>query len=439
MGTGQLTPPPPGDTSKSRTIPLDLTGVPTNTITQRPWTVYITLGVSVTCVVTLAIVHMLGQYNTAQTTLDRLITALSRGDVDTLISDRELGFSERASNDLRQRGLEEYNKIMAAFSTCSTAGLERYRSLRTTVLLRGEEAFKKLPADKQREIRQQSRDTWELEAGLKALGAEGCGGIDDPAVFTDPVEAEPYLLTLGLKRMAESKESEEQDDLPALDELKSWNKKPTKQQRDVIARVRASGEEALAQIEKDVRTTGGKLFKGLPARERKEINAHSRNLWIIEKGIELLDDEEKVLISGPDMFLDDADEDEQARLLCMEILPPAKKALLEGRDYADFTAKREDYIRSTGRERYEHFLKVLFASCKHEVVQTTLSGNDPFDLMRISRATYILQWKDCQGAAGYLGETLTFQFDGRSWNLVTQVQVQPKAAEPVAPPAELAP
>ncbi len=409
-------------------------GVPTTTLTQRPWTVYITLGVSLVCAGVLAAVHLMSNYTTAQTTLDRLFSTLGKGDVDTLLSDPELGFEERAQKDIRQRGLEEYNKIMAAFSTCATAGQERYRALKQTVLLRGDEAFKKLSADEQKKIRQKSRDQWIVEAGLGALGKEACGGIEDPAVLGDPLAAEPLLVPMGLARLEKAGEK----GLPSATEMAAWNK-PTKQQKEILERVRAAGEAAIADVSENVLATGNKLFKGLPARERKQIAGLSHQMWVIEKGMELLDEEDRLLVTGPEMFLDDADEEKESRILCLAIMPPAKKALIEGRDYEDFAAKREDYIGSTGKERYQHFLEVLFAGCDYEVVETTLSGNDPYDLLRISRATYVLRYRGCPGAAEYLGDTFVFEFDGRSWRYKPEASrppLAPQAGGAVIPPQD---
>lgn len=410
-------------------MPLSPTGVPIHTTTQRPWTVYITLGVSLVTAITLGVVHGLGSYTTSQTTLEKLIKTLKAGDVEALMQDPELGFSERASRDVRQRGLEEYNKIMSAFASCETAGLERYRALEQTIWLRGEEAFKKLPYSEQKQIRQKSRSEWILTHGHEALGAEACAGIEEPAVFTDPEKAAPWVLKLGHARLSE----EQTEGLPPVEEIRSWAarsaKALSKPQKELLAKVRSAGQDQLDELREKVDDTGTRMFKALPARERRTIANRSRDLWIIEKGIEQLDEEDQMLASDPEAFLEDADEKEQARKLCLQILPPAKKALLQGRDYKDFTAKREDYIRSTGRERYVHFLSVLFAGCEYEVAETTLAGDDPYDLLRISRATYRVKWKGCPGAAEYLGETLTFRFDGRSWRYVSQDPMNKQAGK----------
>jgi hypothetical protein len=398
--------------------------------------VYITLAICILCAVVLGIIHALGQYNTAEITLERLVATLAEGDVDTLMEDPELGFGEKARKDVRQRGLEEYNKIMAAFQSCTTVGLERYRSLRQTVVLRGEEAFKKLPNDEQREIRQRSRDEWILGKGLEELGPEAAGGIEEVSVFLDDDEAAEHVLRLGHGRLSE----ENEEALPPLQEIRSWAARPAKalsrHQKETLARVREAGGDALDDIRDKVEEAGARLFRSLSGRERRAINTMSRDMWILEEGVSQLDEEERMLVSSPEMFLEDADEEQQAREMCMLLLPPAKKALIEGRDYEDFTAKREDYIKSTGRERYVHFLEVLFSGCEYDIVETDLAGHDPFDLMRISRATFTLKWKGCPGAASYLGETLTFRFDGRSWRYAAKARPEPQRDEDEPPDAE---
>jgi hypothetical protein len=398
----------------------DMTSAPTTTLTQRPWTVLITLAVSLLCTIALAVISAIGSYNTAETTLAKLVKALNAADVDTLIDDPELGFREQAERDMQQRGLEEYNQILSAFSACSTAGLEQYKTLKQTVLLRGEEAFKKLPGDRQRTIKQQSKTTWLLENGLDALGKEGSRGIEDAAVFEDPERAAPHVVRLGLEALAQKGE----ENLPDAETLGSW-KKPKTAQKALIARVKSAGQDVLDRLRKEAISAGLKRFKGLTPRERKHLSSASYQLWVVTRGVELLDEQERDLVTSPEMFLETTDEQAEARRLCLLILPPAQRALIEGRDYDDFMAKRDDYIRSTGRERYERFLSALFRSCEYEVVKSTLSGDDPHDLLRISTAHFSLRWKECPGAARFLGEELTFHYKDGSWRF------EPDAAEPI--------
>ncbi len=420
------------DVHSTHTRPQSVTGMtsaPTTTLTQRPWTVLITLAVSLLCTIALAVISALGSYNTAETTLAKLVKALNAADVDTLIEDPELGFRERAERDMQQRGLEEYNQILSAFSACSTAGLEQYRTLKQTVLLRGEEAFKKLPGDQQRTIKQQSKTTWLLENGLDALGKEGSRGIDDPAIFEDADRASPHLLRLGLEVLAEKGE----ESLPDAQTMASWTK-PKTAQKALLARVKNAGESALDKVRKEAISAGLKRFKSLTPRERKNISSASYDLWVVTRGVELLEEQERDLVTGPEMFLESTDEEAEARRLCLLILPPAQKALIEGRDYDDFMAKRDDYVRSTGRERYERFLAALFRSCEYEIVGSTLSGDDPHDLLRISTAHYTLRWKECPGAAQFLGEELTFHYRDGSWRLepgdVGEIDAGPPPAGP---------
>ncbi|MBW2262597.1 MAG: hypothetical protein JRG91_11540 [Deltaproteobacteria bacterium] len=401
------------DVHSTYTRPLSVTSMtsaPTTTLTQRPWTVLITLAVSLLCTIALAVISAFGSYNTAETTLAKLVKALIAADLDTLIEDPELGFKERAERDIKQRGLEEYNQILSAFNACSTAGLEQYKTLQQTVLLRGEEAFKKLPGDQQRTIKQKSKTTWLLQNGLAALGKEGNRGIDDPAVFEDPKRATPHVTRLGLAALAAKGE----ENLPDAETLSSWTK-PKTAQKALIARVKSAGEGILEKLRKEAVSAGLKRFKSLTPRERKNISSASYRLWVVTKGVELLEEQERELVTGPEMFLETTDEEAEARRLCLLILPPAQKALLEGRDYDDFMAKRDDYIRSTGRERYERFLAALFRSCEYEIVKSTMSGDDSHDLLRISTAQFSLRWKECPGAAQFLGRELTFHYQDGSW------------------------
>lgn len=425
------------DVHSTHTRPLSETGVrsvtsvPTTTLTQRPWTVLITLAVSLLCTIALAVISVFGSYNTAETTLAKLVKALNTADVDTLLDDPELGFRERAERDMQQRGLEEYNQILSAFATCSTTGLEQYRTLKQTVLLRGEEAFKKLPGDQQRAIKQQSKTTWLLESGLEALGKEGSRGIDDPAVFEDPDRAAAHVTRLGLEALGAKGE----ENLPDAETIASW-KKPKTAQKALLAKIANAGKGVLDKLRKEAIAAGLKRFKSLTPRERKNISSASYRLWVVTKGVELLDEQERELVTTPEMFLESTDEEAEARRLCLLILPPAQKALIEGRDYDDFMAKREDYIRSTGRERYERFLAALFRECEYEVIRSTLSGDDVHDLLRISTAHFTLRWKECPGAAQFLGEELTFHYRDGSWRFVpgvageiAEVETTPEAPE----------
>ncbi len=401
-----------------KTMPLSLDGKPVTTLTTRPWTTLVTLGVSALCAASLWIVHLAGNHGTAVTTLDRLVEALEKGDVAALESDPDLGFGERAERDSRQRGLEEYNKILAAFQACETAGLERYGKIEQAVLLGGEEAFKKLPPDQQKSIRQSSKQEWLLRRGLEEVGKDAARGITDPTVLSDPSKAEPVLIPLGIAALQAKGET----GLPTADEFASWKGKPSPLQKAAMERIREAGSKVIDGVAKDAMAAGQKLFKGLTPRERKIISTDSYNRWIMSEGIETLDEEDRALVTGPEMFLETADEDAEARRICTLVLPEHMKALIEGRAYEDFTSKREDYVKSTGREKYSRFLGVIFGSCDHRVESVVLSGDDPWDLFRISHARIRVDWQGCPGASEYLGEELVFRFDGHSW------QFEPGAA-----------
>jgi hypothetical protein len=395
--------------------------------------VLITLAVSLLCTVALAFVSAFGRYNTAEMTLEKLVKTLRAADVDTLLEDTELGLGERTERDIMQRGLEEYNQILSAFSSCSTEGLAQYRKLKQTVMLKGEEAFKKLPGETQRQIKDGSKDRWVLQAGLEALGPEARYGIDDPGVLMDEAQAARQVGRVGLEVLA----SQGVTDLPDLETLESWSKKAKPSQKALLARVRAAGQEAIDKILKDATSAGLKRLKGLNVRDRKSVQNASYRLWVVTKGIDLLDEQDRDMVSGPEMFLDTADEEDEARRLCLLILPPAQRALIEGRNYHDFMAKRDDYIHSTGKERYQRFLGALFKSCKYDVVESRLSGEDPLDLFRISKATLVVRWRECQGGARLLGEELTFRYEAGTWRF--EASPQEPAPEPQPPPAEQKP
>lgn len=413
------------------TRPQTGTAAPTTTLTQRPWTVLITLAVSVLCTVALAVVNAFGRYNTAEMTLAKLVKALNAADVDTLLEDPEMGFRERAERDMSQRGFEEYNQILSAFGTCETAGLEQYRTLKQTVMLRGEEAFKKLPGETQRAIRAKSKDDWMVANGLEVLGKEGNRGISDAASFQDPEKARMHVLRLGLEEL----EARGEENLPGIDEVLSW-KKPKTSQKALLGKIDKAGQEAFERLHKDATSAGLKRFKSLTPRERKAISSASYKLWVVTKGVELLDEQDRELVTSPEMFLDTTDEEAEARRLCLLILPAAQKTLIEGRNYEDFMAKRDDYIRSTGRERYERFLKALFRTCKYEIVDSDLSGDDPYDLLKISTATFTLHWNDCPGAAKFLGEELSFHFENGSWRFQPTIEQDHEEEKSEQPPTE---
>ena len=399
--------------------------------------------VSLIFVLVFYLIHALSKYVTPTGTVEKFVSALKKGDVDTLQSDPELNFRERALSDIEKRGLEEYNKVGGAFDACLDAGLEKYESVQQSVMAKGEEIFKLLPSEQQRHIRTLSKMTWIYGTGLKSMDKESRKGAEEAAVFIDDEKRDRFILELGSRTL----ESEGVKDLPAVDALmkkKYSTGRPPK--GSAHAEMIKKGRDEFDELKKKVYTTGSKEFSKLPKDEQEKLARQSKHDFIVKHGTKNAQDQDRAFISGPDMFAIDTDEKKEALRLCMPMLSKAKRELIKGKDYEDFITKKDMYIMQTGRDKYEKFLVALLGECSCEIKKVSSFGKDEFDLIRTSKAQVEIEWIECSGVETFMPSSLWLELDEGKWRITwekeeetgdpeaetPQVQVEEAAADAVA-------
>lgn len=396
-----------------KTIP-EISMKRTMTVSKRPWSLIVVFAVSLVFIIIFSLVHTFSKYITPSGTTDKLIAAFKKGDVETLLSDPELNFRERALSDIEKRGLEEYNKVDLAFEKCLEVGLLKYKALKSHVLTKGEDAYKSLPADEQRFIRSLSKTVWIYERGMEEIGKNDLLKESDPYVFIDDEKIEAYILKLG-KKAVESGEAD------AIASPKSKKKKPVKEpsvKPPGQARNHEVGKELYEELKKRVYAAGSKAFSELPKEERGVLERKSKTEYIIEQGLKNLTPEDRALISSPSMFAEDADQKVESSKLCSPLISKSQRDLIEGKDYKDFVTKKNVYITKTGREKYEKFLQALFSGCEYEITRTNAYGKDAFDLIRVSRVSMEIEWKECSGVETFIPSVFLLELKDGKWRFV---------------------
>ena len=387
----------------------------TFTVSRRPWALVVIFAVSLLFVLVFSLIHTFSKYVTPTGTIEKFVGALKKGDVDTLQSDPELNFRERALSDIRKRGLEEYNKVSGAFDACLEAGMDKYNAVRQSVMARGEEIFKQLPAENQRHIRTLSKMTWIYGAGLKSMDKESRQGAEGAAVFIDDEKRDRFMLELGRRALA----SEGVKDLPDVGTLMKKNystgRPPT---GSAHAKMIEKGRDALDELKKKVHAAGSKEFAQLPKDEQEKLARQSKHDFIVKQGTINAREQDRPFISGPDMFALDADEEKEAIRLCPSLIPKAKKELISGKDYKEFITKKDMYIMQTGREKYEKFLVALLGECSYEIKKISSYGTDEFDLIRTSKAQIEIEWIECSGVETFLPSVLSLELDEGKWRII---------------------
>ncbi|MFH1438237.1 MAG: hypothetical protein ABIJ56_21190 [Pseudomonadota bacterium] len=387
----------------------------TFTVSKRPWALVVIFAVSLLFVLVFSLIHANSKYVTPTGTIDKFVSALKKGDVDTLQSDPELNFRERALSDIGKRGLEEYNKVSGAFDACLVAGMDKYKAVRQSIMARGEEIFKQLPAEHQRNIKTQSKMTWIYGAGLKSMDKESRQGAEGAAVFMDDEKRDLFILELGRRAL----EPEAVEDLPTVDALMkkkySTGRPPN---GSAHAKIIEKGREAFDELKKKVLAAGSKEFAQLPKDEQEKLARQSRHDFIVKQGTINAQDQDRPLIPGPDMFAIDADEEKEAIRLCAPLLSKANRELIEDRDYEDFITKKDMYIMQTGRDKYEKFLVALLGECGYEIKKISSYGTDEFDLMRTSQAQVEIKWIECSGVETFLPPVLSLELDEGKWRII---------------------
>jgi len=406
-----------------KTIPQ--TSIPrTMTVSKRPWTLIVVFVLSSIFVGTFAVARHFTKTVTPSGTINKLVTAFKNGDVEMLLTDPDLNFRERALKDMEKRGLEEYNKVDAAFDECVKLGLDKYRKLKSEIVVRGEEAYKNLSQDEQKYVKALSKNEWIFTRGMEEVGGQDLMGIKDPYVFFDEAKAEAFLQSLAGK-------TEE----GAQDADKGKGKKKTVKKGSGKGGGGAA-REAFENLKKTVYTAGSKAFLALPREERDLLERKSRMDFVIREGMKGIGQEDLQLIKGPEIFAEGADENIEAAALCMPLISPGLQELLEGKDYNEFITKKDHYIMKTGREKYETFLRALFGQCSYEVTKTKAFGKDVFDIIRVSRAAVELRWKGCKGVETFIPHSFVLELNEGKWRIIMEPK-QLETASPVEePPAE---
>jgi len=407
-----------GDLS-GKTIPQ--TSIPrTMTVSKRPWTLIVVFVLSSIFVATFSVARHYTKTVTPSGTIDKLVTAFKNGDVEMLMTDPELNFRERALKDMEKRGLEEYNKVDAAFDKCLEVGLDKYRKLKSEIVVRGEEAYKNLSQDEQKYIKALSKNEWIFTRGVEEVAGQDLMGVDDPTVFFDEDKEDAFIQSLVGKQ---------EEGAPAAEKGKGKKKTTKKGQSKGGGAVR----EAFEDLKKKVYAAGSKAFLALPREERDLLERKSRMDFVIREGMKGMGQEDLQLIAGPEIFAEGADEEVEAAALCLPLVSPGQQELLKGKDYIDFITKKDHYIMKTGREKYETFLRALFGQCSYEITKTKAYGKDVFDIIRVSRAAVELRWKGCKGVETFIPPSFMLELKEGKW----RINLEPKpfeAAEGVAKP-----
>jgi hypothetical protein len=405
-----------------KTIPQ--TSIPrTMTVSKRPWTLIVVFVLSAIFVVTFSVVRHYTKTVTPSGTIDKLVTAFKNGDVEMLLTDPELNFRERALKDIEKRGLEEYNKVDKAFDQCLEVGLDRYRKLKSEVVVRGEEAYKNLSQDEQKYIKALSKNAWIYGRGMEEIAGQDFMGVDDPTVFFDEAKGEAFIQAL-VEKQAEG--------APAAEKGKGKKKTAKKGQ----GKGEGAARDAFEDLQKKVYAAGSKAFLALPREERDLLERKSRMDFVIREGMKVLGQEDLQLLRGPEVFAEGVDENAEAAALCLPLVSPAQQELLKGKDYKDFTSKKDHYIMKTGREKYEKFLQALFGQCSYEITRTKAYGKDAFDIIRVSRAAVELSWKGCKGVETFIPPTFMLELKEGKWRIIMEPKPFEAEEEALEPPPE---
>jgi hypothetical protein len=388
-----------------KTIPQ--TSIPrTMTVSKRPWTLIVVFILSSIFVITFAVARHFTKTVTPSGTINKLVTAFKNGDVEMLMTDPELNFRERALKDIEKRGLEEYNKVDAAFDQCLEVGLDKYRKLKSEVMVRGEEAYKDLSQDEQKYVKALSKNEWIFSRGMEEIAGQDLMGVEDPAVFFDEEKGEAFIQTLLGKQ--------EGGETPA--DKGKGKKKTAKKGQGKGGAVR----DAFEELRKKVYAAGSKAFLALPREERDLLERKSRMDFVIREGMKGLSQEDLQIVRGPEIFAEGADENVEAAALCIPLVSLAQQELLKGKDYKDFISKKDHYIMKTGREKYEKFLQALFGQCSYEIAKTKAYGKDLFDIIRVSRAAVELRWKGCKGVETFIPPSFMLELREGKWRIIDE-------------------
>jgi hypothetical protein len=383
----------------------------TMTLSKHPWTLIVTFTVSVVFVVIFSVIQSYTKTITPAGTVDKLISTFRNGDVETLLDNPELNYRQRALRDIEKRGLEEYNKVDQAFEACLAVGLEKYRLLRSDVLARGEEAFKTLSPDQQRSVKGLSKSEWIFSKGMEEAGEDELLGEKDPSVFIDEEKGEAFILRLG--QAVESGALPEPAASPPPKKGKKGGGKAT-----AAGRTHDLGKAVFEELKKKLYAAGAKAFLDLDKGQRDLIEKKSKSDFVIAEGMKGVAPEDRTFISGPEMFADTADEKLEATRLCQSLITPGQRDLIAGKNYHDFTTKKDVYIMETGRKKYAKFLQALFGGCTYEVRKSVLFGKDPFDIVRVSMASVELEWKECSGVETFIPSTFMLELREGKWRIL---------------------
>lgn len=322
-------------------------------------------------------------WSTPNHTIQRLAVALRAGDVQALRTTPQLGVASFAEALVTSLGEQEYRRILELYRRVFDAGGAQYERLHRQVFQRGNAAFAQLPLEQQQTIARRSHDEWVWQHG----------NAGDPTVTAnDLAPAEPsaeLTLRLGNARLGPEERALLRE-LPTTEPSVAADPMLTQlaQRRDLL------GRTAFLTLRNAHRTSGERALRALGSAAMQEIDARSRVLDSVTRGIDALEPADRALVGthGPAAFLEAEAAERLRGELGRAALSPAERSTLGDRSESDFVRSRADFVRAQGLRLAVTELQRRYAGATYETTELRVRGVTSRDLLQRRGADAALAW-----------------------------------------------
>ena len=383
------------------------------------WQHGVALGIALGLVLSLAAVHLLRDYGRPRATLGKLHGALAAGAIDLLLEDENLGMSGRVEGEIRSRGQEAYDAVLAIYHRQRSLGeaefetrRQRQSDIHRKAADAGESRFRALPEQERWNIWVgQRKIEWVFVQARAQVSHRYSSILPATHVFLEDAKAMgDWKLQLGREKLRTADQVLLDQALADPNLLSDPYYAEVKEKAERHGDTQAS--RALDKLQREivaVETAAIPRPNASGAYDRERAKA-------AELGQASLTDEERAFLQANRDMLAATDREPHYLQLGWDRLTEDERQTLGSKPLAEFEAERDEYIDREGRSLYVAFLRSTFSRCTYGVKEQRFIGVARRSLLRNDVARLELEWStdDC---AAYAGDTMTLRFEEGRWRL----------------------
>lgn len=308
--------------------------------------------------------------------------AMSAGDVATLRTDERLGMRAWVAHLVRELGEREYLRVLGIFDHARELGQQEFTRLCALAVSGGQAAFEALPPEQQTAITSQSHNEWVFESGFAQVpeaGVAGSWGALSGAPASD------LLLRLGTSALSADEQTllggrAATDPAVVADPMLA----------SLAARRTAEGETMYRRLRDQVWAAGGRAFRHEHRSTQQEIDARSRNHFVLAHSYSSLSPADQTRLGSADALTDTTGV--VAERLGRQLLPIAEQREIASLTRAGFVTDHRPWSEATGTRLAHERLRGEFAGSRFHNESLSVSGVGGRDLVRRQRAHAEIYW-----------------------------------------------